>query len=100
MSEIRENRITGEWVIIAPGRAKRGGNLGRAKSREELPAYSAACPFCPGNEAQVSEERYRADGGDHQWVVRSVANKFSVISAIGEVALGRVLAAPAFWGNA
>jgi len=90
MSEIRENRITGEWVIIAPERAKRGGNLGRAKAREEIPAYSAACPFCPGNEAQVSEERYRADGGDgdHEWVVRSVANKFSVISAIGDVALG------------
>ena len=27
MSEIRENRITGEWVIIAPERAKRGSNF-------------------------------------------------------------------------
>jgi galactose-1-phosphate uridylyltransferase len=27
MSEIRENKITGESVIIAPERAKRGGNL-------------------------------------------------------------------------
>lgn len=88
MSEIRENRITGEWVIIAPGRAKRGGNLGRSKRQEEIPAYSAACPFCPGNEAQVSEERYRAVGEDHQWVVRSVANKYSLISATGDVALG------------
>jgi UDPglucose--hexose-1-phosphate uridylyltransferase len=86
MSEIRENRLTGEWVIIAPGRAKRGGHVGQSSPRAEIPAYSADCPFCPGNEAQVSEERYRAHGDDHQWAVRSVANKFSLISATGEVA--------------
>ena len=87
MSEIRENRITGEWVIIAPGRAKRGGNLRPPAERAEIPAFSASCPFCPGNEALSSDERYAAHGDDHQWVVRSVANKFSLISATGEVAL-------------
>ena len=33
MSEIRENRITGESVIIAPERAKRGGDLVSAGKR-------------------------------------------------------------------
>jgi len=87
MSEIRENRLTGEWVIVAPGRAKRGGNLRPSTPHAEVPAFSATCPFCPGNEALASDERYRAPGDDRQWVVRSVANKFSLISAIGEVAL-------------
>jgi UDPglucose--hexose-1-phosphate uridylyltransferase len=87
MSEIRENRLTGEWVIVAPGRGKRGGNLGRSAERAEIPAFSATCPFCPGNEALTSEERYCVRGSDHQWALRSVANKFSVISATGDVAL-------------
>jgi UDPglucose--hexose-1-phosphate uridylyltransferase len=87
MSEIRENRLTGEWVIVTPDRAKRGGNLGRSAERTEIPAYSAACPFCPGNETQTTGELYCARDDDHHWAVRSVANKFSVISAIGEVAM-------------
>ena len=87
MSEIRENRLTGEWVIVAPRRAKRGGNLGRSMEQAEIPAYSASCPFCPGNEALTGEERYRARDDDHRWTVRSVVNKFSLISSTGEVAL-------------
>ena len=87
MSEIRQNRLTGEWVIIAPERAKRGGNLGHATAPAEIPAFVATCPFCPGNEAVANGERYRLDGSDGQWVIRSIVNKFSVLSPTGEVAL-------------
>jgi UDPglucose--hexose-1-phosphate uridylyltransferase len=87
MSEIRENRLTGEWVIVAPERAKRGGNLRPSADPVEIPAFSPTCPFCPGNEALTSEERYRVRGEDQKWAIRSVTNKYSVISATGEVAL-------------
>lgn len=87
MSEIRQNRLTGEWVIIAPERAKRGGNLTRPTDRPEIPAFVAACPFCPGNEAAADEERYRVAGDDDRWALRSIVNKFSVLSPTGEVAL-------------
>jgi UDPglucose--hexose-1-phosphate uridylyltransferase len=87
MSEIRQNRLTGEWVIIAPERAKRGGNLVTPLERaEKIPPFMATCPFCPGNERQADGERYRACGDDHQWAVRSIVNKFSVLSEAGEVA--------------
>lgn len=99
MSEIRENRITGEWVIVAPERAKRGGNLGRSIDRTVVPAYSATCPFCAGNEALTGEERYRARGDDLQWSVRSVLNKFSLISATGEVALAECSGGADRFGN-
>ena len=88
MSEIRENRLTGEWVIIAPERAKRSGNLVRSTERAEIPAFSAGCPFCPGNEALTTGEKYRVDGDDHKWALRSVVNKFSALSSIGDVSLG------------
>lgn len=86
MSEIRENRLTGEWVIIAPERAKRGGNLASATERVVVPPFLASCMFCPGNEAATADERFRLDGEDGRWVLRSVVNKFSVLSSTGEVA--------------
>jgi len=87
MSEIRLNRLTGEWVIIAPERAKRGGNLARPPVPEEIPAFVAACPFCPGNEAMTSGEGYRADDAEGRWAVRSFVNKFSVLATAGDVSL-------------
>jgi UDPglucose--hexose-1-phosphate uridylyltransferase len=89
MSEIRQNRLTGEWVIIAPERAKRGGNLVPPAERAEVPAFVATCPFCPGNEAAAGEERYRFAGDDGRWAIRSIVNKFSVLSPTGEVALAQ-----------
>src|SRR5688500_9781457 len=86
MSEIRLNRLTGEWVIIAPERAKRGGNLVPATAPTDTLGPGTTCPFCPGNEAVAGEERYRDDGDHRQWAVRSIVNKFSVLSTSGQVA--------------
>jgi UDPglucose--hexose-1-phosphate uridylyltransferase len=86
MSEIRLNRLTGEWVIIAPERGKRGGNLVPPGVAAEVPDFVATCPFCPGNEAAAIEERYRASDDQGHWTIRSVVNKFSVLSPSGEVA--------------
>ncbi len=85
MSEIRENQITGDWVIIAPERAKRGGNLAPVSERVEIPPFLAGCPFCQGNEAEADVERFRLNGDDGRWVLRSLVNKFSVLSPTGEV---------------
>ena len=85
MSEIRENKITGEWVIIAPERARRGGSLAPASDRSEIGSFLSSCPFCLGNETATSEERFRVDGEDGRWLLRSVVNKFSVLSPSGEV---------------
>lgn len=84
MSEIRENRITGEWVIIAPERAKRGRNIVVRTVKADVPPFLETCPFCPGNEAS-SEESFRITGTDGRWILRSVLNKFSALSPVGEV---------------
>jgi UDPglucose--hexose-1-phosphate uridylyltransferase len=85
MSEIREDRITGKRVIIAPERAKRGGNLLQAVERAQIPPFLESCPFCLGNESAAADERFRLDAGDDHWLLRSVVNKFSVLSSAGEV---------------
>lgn len=83
MSEIRKNRLTGDWVIIAPERAKRGGNLSKPPVRELVPEHLADCPFCVGNEAN-EDERFRLADAAEKWQIRSVVNKFSVLSPVGE----------------
>jgi len=83
MSEIRKNRLTGDWVIIAPERAKRGGNLGRPPAPELVPEHRPDCPFCAGNEVG-EDERFRLADASGQWRLRSVVNKFSVLSETGE----------------
>jgi UDPglucose--hexose-1-phosphate uridylyltransferase len=85
MPEIRQNQLTGEWVIIAPERAKRGTNLARPPESAEIPSFLATCPFCPGNEGALDDERYRVTDKREQWIFRSVVNKFSVLSATGDV---------------
>ena len=84
MSEVRLNRITGDWVIIATERAKRPEEFVRKKEKKELPGHVATCPFCAGNEDQTPPETLSLMGPDGKWSVRSVPNKFSALSPEGD----------------
>lgn len=83
MSVYRKNLITNDYVIFAPGRAKRPrdhkedkkDNLELFQSR---PAYRDNCPFCMGNENPEDQEEYRLEE-DGQWAVRILRNKFASI---------------------
>ena len=57
MPELRQNRATKEWVIVATERAKRPEQLRVEKERKALPRHSETCPFCPGNEAMAPPVR-------------------------------------------
>ncbi len=84
MPELRQNRFTKEWVIVATERAKRPEELAVKKETKELPHYSPKCPFCPGNEAMAPPEVLRIpDNG--AWQVRVVPNKFAALAREGEL---------------
>ncbi|MCX8173596.1 MAG: galactose-1-phosphate uridylyltransferase [Thermoplasmata archaeon] len=88
MNELRFNRITGEWVIVASERAKRKHEASEAaKPKEPLPEWKADCPFCPGNEASTPEElfSYREEE-NNQWKLRVIPNKFPVVSENNDTA--------------
>jgi len=82
MGEMRQNRITGEWVIHAPERGKRPHQYGNGQSSaSQRPQRREDCPFCPGNEnllppilMQLPEEQK-----DH-WQIRVVPNKFPALT--------------------
>jgi UDPglucose--hexose-1-phosphate uridylyltransferase len=85
MPELRQNPLNKEWVIIATERARRPHELARKlDDRKPLPAYSATCPFCPGNESMAPPLTMQIVR-DGNWQVRVVPNKFAALSSEGEV---------------
>ena len=72
--------ITGEPVLLAPGRAARPND-----SRAATATAARLCPFCEGQEQDTPRETYaeRPGGGGANspgWSVRVVPNKFPAIS--------------------
>jgi UDPglucose--hexose-1-phosphate uridylyltransferase len=79
MPEIRQDPISGRWVIIAGNRAGRPEEFRRAPvSRVEI-----SCPFCRGHEDQSppSLAWYGPDrGSPERWEVRVVPNKYPALT--------------------
>jgi UDPglucose--hexose-1-phosphate uridylyltransferase len=77
MSELRQDPITRDWVVMAPERARRP--RGAPVPAQVDPALTS-CPFCPGREAETPPEVWRLDGRDGGWQVRVVENRFPVLA--------------------
>jgi len=84
MPELRQNRITKEWVVMATERARRPEQLRVVRERKPLPHYSFTCPFCPGNEHLAPPEVGHCSGQQGEWLVRVVPNKFAALAREGE----------------
>jgi UDPglucose--hexose-1-phosphate uridylyltransferase len=71
MSELRQDLITHDWVIINPERGKRP---------KDTETQASLCPFCPGNEHLTPEPTDCFMEGS-RWSVRAVPNKFPALGA-------------------
>jgi UDPglucose--hexose-1-phosphate uridylyltransferase len=89
MSQLRQDRTTKEWVIIASERSKRPHNFKRAEFKIEKPAYKEDCPFCPGNEHLTPHETLAYRSGGHAdskgWWIRVVPNRFPALIPEGSL---------------
>jgi UDPglucose--hexose-1-phosphate uridylyltransferase len=84
MSELRQDPTTKEWVIIATERSKRPHDFFQRQSRQELPAFSPSCPFCPGNEATTPPTSYSLlDKDNKKWLIRVFCNRFPALTPQG-----------------
>jgi len=83
-SEIRQNKVTKEWVIFAPNRGKRPHDFQEAPERPELPPYEAHCPFCAGNEHMLSAIVWEKQSQrNSHWQTRIVPNKYPALTPEG-----------------
>lgn len=74
-SELRQDPVSGEWVVIATGRAKRPHDF-KSPPRDSAPDRRDACPF-----EQRFSDAYAAYAGDgapagSDWWVQVVPNKY------------------------
>jgi UDPglucose--hexose-1-phosphate uridylyltransferase len=75
-AEFRLDPETGDWHIVAPGRASR--------PVDQSAAVPGRCPFCPGNEALTPPEVFRSPAEGQPWRVRVVPNRYAVVSPAAE----------------
>lgn len=81
MSELRQDRLDGEWVIIAPERGARPRQLKEHGHDAATPAHDPDCPFCPGNEAKLNEITEETPAAEPPgWRTRTFPNRFPALS--------------------
>lgn len=84
MSELRQDRSTGAWVVIAPERNRRPRAWPAPPAQDAAVAGTADCPFCPGHEAllaAIADEIGQAS--EPGWRARAVLNRYPIV-ATGE----------------
>lgn len=81
MSEVRRDRTSGAWVIVAPERGHRPHvDHGRWMAPAARTPFDPSCPFCPGNERLlpgIIEETPRHEPPG--WSTRVVPNKYPAL---------------------
>ena len=84
MPELRQNIITGDWVVIAPGRAKRPSDF---KVPEPVKTVDLKnCPFCEGTDLYKTNKRIR---GASTETVYTIDNKYPAFVENGNKASAR-----------
>lgn len=78
--EIRQDRITQQWVAYAPSRSSRPKRTTRKhdapEQTDERPVEG--CPFCPGHEEMLPSVLWELDSDSGApWQTRAVPNKFA-----------------------
>lgn len=71
MPQLRQNIITGEWVVFAPERAKRPSDY--ISISKEKKQDKASCPFCEDSKNSAYGTSYKDYEGKHIYVI---PNKF------------------------
>jgi UDPglucose--hexose-1-phosphate uridylyltransferase len=80
---MRQNIITGQWVINAVERGERPNDFkmnSKRTAQANLPEKSQKCPFCVGNESMLAETIMHYPQGSGQWQCRVVRNKYPVVT--------------------
>lgn len=78
--ELHQDIITGNWIAVATGRAKRPSAFAISKAVPQTPpAYKADCPFCNLSKFPQAPDVLRLPNGDN-WQAHIFPNKFPAFS--------------------
>ena len=82
-SELRQDIVTGDWVVIATGRAKRPEDFSRAEySTQKLADHldSDGCLFCDPKESGQEKDVLIYSKSDGDWTLKVFPNKYPAFS--------------------
>ena len=82
-SEIRQNKITKQWVIYSPARKKRPRDFQITKDKHDVPSHDENCPFCRGNDHMLPPVIMETKDEKGKWKTRVVPNKFPALTPEG-----------------
>lgn len=76
LTELRQDLVTGDWVVIATGRAKRPEEFAKHKREDVFEDPSKPCLFCHPEETGQEKDVliYNTENGD--WSLRVFPNKY------------------------
>lgn len=79
-TELRQDIITGDWVVIATGRGKRPEDFASSK-RETVPENpEKICFFCYPEKTEQEKDVLMYKGADGDWSLRVIPNKYPALS--------------------
>jgi len=84
--EVRQDRITQQWVICAPTRGHRPHDVEtEAPSNVKDDTPVEGCPFCPGHEDMLPDVLWEREGRNGApWATRAVPNKYPALTPNGD----------------
>ncbi|PJA87615.1 MAG: galactose-1-phosphate uridylyltransferase, partial [Candidatus Moranbacteria bacterium CG_4_9_14_3_um_filter_40_7] len=76
ISELRQDLVTGDWVVIATGRAKRPEDFANIAKEEEKKEDEKDCLFCFPEKTRQEKDVLMYQNGEGQWSLRVFPNKY------------------------
>ena len=76
ITELRQDLVTGDWVVIAAGRAKRPEEFANQEKEEIQDDLNKPCFFCFPEETDQEEDVLIYANGDGDWSLRVFPNKY------------------------
>src|SRR5574337_278539 len=87
MPELRQDKATREWIVVATERARRPDDFRVMRSPGDPTPAHELCAFCPGNEAMTPPEfmayRHGGEANGPGWWIRVVSNKYPALTPQG-----------------
>ncbi len=83
-SELRQDIVTGDWVVIATQRAKRPEDFAEGEySTHNLDVDTENCLFCNPIVSKQEKDVLIYEGDDNEWTLRVFPNKYPILSRGG-----------------
>jgi len=85
ISELRQDLVTGDWVVIATGRAKRPKEFSEHKRQKMKEDPKKPCFFCFPEETGQEKDVLIYQDSEGGWTLRVIPNKYPAFSRGGRV---------------